>query len=541
MNAAIHVLLVEDSPTDKLLTEESLATSSFHMQSSQRLAEALKLLKAHQFDVILLDLGLPDSQGLDTLRKLRSKNPQVAVVVLTGKADEELALQALKEGAQDYLVKSEIQGGLLQRAVRYAVERSDAEKMHRRSEERFQELTTHLHQVLWMIDAKEAKIVYVSPGYEKLMGRSRQSLVDDPRSYMDVVHPLDIERIKSENAAMYLTGYVDTEFRVLKPDGSIRWVWITGYPVKEQGQVVRLVGVIEDITDKRQMTAERDALLSRLQLHIERLPLAYILKDADLHIIDWNKAAERIFGFSKDEMLGTGPPHEKYLPRSFWEKGAQLFDRIRSGDMEAHSINENLTKDGRTITCQWFNTPLMDDNGQFTGLLCLAQDISSQKQLEEQYRQSQERLQHVVSSSPAVLLTVGIEKEQISGIAWMSGNVFDMLGYQVSETTGADWWMKHVHPDDVTAIVNNVQHDLLIRGLATYEFRFQHRNGKYRWIRSELRLQRDAAGKPVEVVGSWSDITDRMQLEQQFQQAQKMDAVGQLAGGVAHDFNNLLT
>src|SRR5208283_3585335 len=97
----IRVLLVEDSPTDVLLTEHALSCGRFQIQRCERLTEALAMLPGGNCDVVLLDLGLPDSQGLGTLRKLRDNNPQVPVVVLTGKDDEELALQALKEGAQD--------------------------------------------------------------------------------------------------------------------------------------------------------------------------------------------------------------------------------------------------------------------------------------------------------------------------------------------------------------------------------------------------------------------------------------------------------
>ena len=301
----LDVLLVEDSPTDVLLTEEALsAASRFRLRSSERLAEALRLLSEAHFDVVLLDLGLPDSQGIDTLRRLRDKHRKVAVVVLTGKDDEELALRALQEGAEDYLVKGQADAGQLRRSIRYALERRSSENKLRRSEERFQELTANIQQVLWMIDAKEAKVLYVSPAYESMWGRSCQSLLDDPQSYMEGIHPLDKERMIRENAAMYQTGYIDAECRVVRPDGSVRWVWIKGNPITQQGQIVRLVGVIKDITDRRRLTAERDALLARLQLQIQRMPLIYILFDADFRITDWNPAAEQTFGYTREEALG---------------------------------------------------------------------------------------------------------------------------------------------------------------------------------------------------------------------------------------------
>jgi signal transduction histidine kinase len=84
-----------------------------------------------------------------------------------------------------------------------------------------------------------------------------------------------------------------------------------------------------------------------------------------------------------------GPPFEKIIPKSQWEQFDRLLTRVRSGNMSANSVNENLTKDGRLITCEWFNTPLFDDGGQLAGLLCLAQDITERRRLEEQLRHSQ--------------------------------------------------------------------------------------------------------------------------------------------------------
>jgi PAS domain S-box-containing protein len=147
-------------------------------------------------------------------------------------------------------------------------------------------------------------------------------------------------------------------------------------------EVVGVVGISHD-------TTERDALLARLQLQFGRMPLACVQFDADLRVTDWNPAADRIFGFPRDEVLGMGPPYEKIVPMTFWAEAEPLLARIKAGDMAAHSVNQNLTKDGRTITCEWFNTPLLDEGGRFTGLLCLAQDLTARLLLEEQFRQAQ--------------------------------------------------------------------------------------------------------------------------------------------------------
>lgn len=249
------------------------------------------------------------------------------------------------------------------------------------------EFAAHASQVLLLIDAVEGKILYVSPSYEQLWGRTRQSLIDNPRSYMEGIHPLDRDRMAEMDAAMYRTGHIDTEFRVLRPDGSIRWVSISGSSIVQQGRIVRLTGELQDITSERSVVAERDELLARLQLQRERMPLAYILFDNEFRIIDWNLAAERIFGYTKSEALGL---HALALvPETFHRQGLELLRRIRSGDVDAHSTNSNLTKQQQVITCEWVNFPLMSSALEFKGLLCLARDVTEQRLMQEQLYQTQ--------------------------------------------------------------------------------------------------------------------------------------------------------
>jgi DNA-binding response OmpR family regulator len=126
MNENLQILVVEDNPADAEFIRETLPETGlvrFQVESVARLSEALTRLESKGIDLVLLDLGLPDSQGLSTFHKLREAAPNVPVVVLTGTNDNELAVRAVRDGAQDYLVKGQVQGHLLILAARYALER----------------------------------------------------------------------------------------------------------------------------------------------------------------------------------------------------------------------------------------------------------------------------------------------------------------------------------------------------------------------------------------------------------------------------------
>jgi PAS domain S-box-containing protein len=134
--------------------------------------------------------------------------------------------------------------------------------------------------------------------------------------------------------------------------------------------------------------AERDRLLAQLQLQIERMPLAYLLTDENLAITGWNEAAERIFGFTEADVLGKHPL-DFMVPDASRAAAASVFERLRAGSLEPLHEAENLHKGGTTITCEWYNMPMLGADGAFVGLLALAQDVTDRKKLEDQLRQSQ--------------------------------------------------------------------------------------------------------------------------------------------------------
>lgn len=129
-NKPIKVLLIEDNRGDYILILQMLDKSEnadFEITHSQELSTGLKILEGNQVDVVLLDLGLPDSQGLESFTSIFKKYHHIPIIILTGLADEEMGIQSIKYGAQDYLVKGEFNGKLLARAIQYAIERKKIE------------------------------------------------------------------------------------------------------------------------------------------------------------------------------------------------------------------------------------------------------------------------------------------------------------------------------------------------------------------------------------------------------------------------------
>ncbi|RMD78702.1 MAG: response regulator, partial [Gammaproteobacteria bacterium] len=215
--APLRLLLVEDHPGDARLIRLALAESggAFRVEHLERLAPALVRLRSEAYDAVLLDLSLPESSGLDTLRRVLEAAPAVPVVVLSGLADEATAIEAVRQGAQDYLVKGQGDGALVGRAVRYAVERKRAEQALRRAREelerRVQERTAHLEAANRELQREVVRRRRAAEALQRAQGFSR-ILLDTVAACVVVLDPQG-RLLRANPAAQGLLGRRARELR----------------------------------------------------------------------------------------------------------------------------------------------------------------------------------------------------------------------------------------------------------------------------------------------------------------------------------------
>jgi len=182
------------------------------------------------------------------------------------------------------------------------------------------------------------------------------------------------------------------------------------------GQVIGLFGISRDISERKRAEEEIRKSEQKLRIHAEHTPLAVIEWDMQFRAVAWNAAAERIFGYSREEAMGR---HASFMvPSAFRQHVDQIWQGLLAQKGGTRSTNENTTKDGRTISCEWYNTPLVDESGGVLGVASLVQDVTERVALEEKLRQSQKmeaigRLAGGVAHDFNNLLTVIIGYSQI--------------------------------------------------------------------------------------------------------------------------------
>ncbi len=286
----IQVLLIEDNPAHAELCKAYLTdepTQAYAVTHVQMIADALKAISEQTPDVIVLDLSLPDSEGLEGLGRIAEAAPSVPVVVHSGHDDRLLIEEAVKRGAQDYLVKGRYDADLLDRVIRYAIERQQALHVVRDSEKRLWSIIEHTSDGVVIVSAND-KVVFANPAAEILLG----SLADDLLS-----KPFRFDLITDET----------TELEIINNGGQIVTVEMRATPIQWEGQFAFLAS-LRDITAHKQLeeqltrAKEEAEELARLKAsflagmsHELRTPLTGIMGFADTLINELDHTQHRDF------------------------------------------------------------------------------------------------------------------------------------------------------------------------------------------------------------------------------------------------------
>lgn len=265
---ATRILLVEDNAGDTRLIREMFNENGavqFELDCVACLSTGLERLAEVKFEAVLLDLGLPDSQGLETLKKVHTQAPGIPIVVLTGLADEMIATRAVQQGAQDYLVKGQVNQALLVRSIRYAIARQWADNELRESEERYRGLLEISPDAI-ALTGLDNKIITCNQQAAALHGRETVGEMFR-KDILKLIAPEDRERARANMAKTLESGRLrNVEYTMLKEDGSTFPAELsTSLVVDAQGKPTFLVHVVRDITERKQGETERQENTEKLR------------------------------------------------------------------------------------------------------------------------------------------------------------------------------------------------------------------------------------------------------------------------------------
>lgn len=298
--------------------------------------------------------------SLLTERRLRRKNGTLLPVEISGKM---------------------LEGGSFQAIIRDVSERKRVEAALRESEERFRQLAENICEVFWLSSSVSDELIYVSPGYEEVWGDMRENLYAAPRSWLDAVHPEDRERVREAAKVKQPRGDYDEQYRLVRPDGSLRWIHDRAFPIRNgAGEVYRIAGVAADITARKHVEAALRASEERFFLAFNASPEPMAITDfTDGRYLFVNDSFLRATGYHRGEMTGRST-----VELNLWadpSDSERLINLLTAqGRIYREEVNIRL-KSGE-IRMGLFSAEIIEVLGERC-IITLTHDITERKQAEK--------------------------------------------------------------------------------------------------------------------------------------------------------------
>jgi PAS domain S-box-containing protein len=415
-----------------------------------------------------------------------------------------------------------------------------AERQLRASNLKFHQLADNITDAFWIRSADMSEVQYVSPAFERIWGRTLQSLYAAPHEWSAFVHVEDRESVRTAfHQILGPAATVDLEYRIVRPDDEVRWVHVRGTQVRDAGgSLINIIGIVTDITDRKRVADELQIERQRLVSAQQVAKVGDWETDLATFAVQWSEETNRIFERKPQEavthsdflqLVHPGDRHdvEAAFRRSLTTSGPHRFEhRVLLGDGSIKYVEE-----------RW--RVIFGADGVAIRAVGTSQDISERKRAEIALRDSKRRLRDIIDGlGPSIfvgLLTphgvvLEVSRSPLEGTVPTN----NIVGRPFAEI---GWW------NDLPEVQQQLR-DAIERASLGEPSRFDLRacghDKKFVDIDFTLRPLYDERGDVIFLVSSAVVITDRKQAEAALRRSQKMEAVGQLAAGVAHEFNNIL-
>jgi PAS domain S-box-containing protein len=404
------------------------------------------------------------------------------------------------------------------------------------TEDQFRELTEAVNEVFWTWNVATEEISYVSPAYERMWGRTCQSLRDRPRSFIDAVVPDDREKLIAALSGMAVSGEMNLEYRISQPHGAIRWIWHRAFPVKgDRGELLRVVVMAQDVTTRKQL--KTDLAHSEEQL-AEAQALTH-LGHWDWDIVSgelvWSDEIYRIFGLERESFEPTNTSFFDLIHPDDEPRVHVTLDASLAAGLPFELEFRIVRPDGEQRVLYSRGVVIRNSTDQPVRMFGIAQDITEQRMAVEKLTESEVRFSTVFRASP---IAFGIGRLSDGQFIDVNEAFLTLYGYARQEVIGHTALELNLWPtgEDRARFIATLQEHGRVQQV---DVKFRRSSGKLVDIQISAELIRLDGQKYM--LAMLQDVSERKRLEERLRHTLKMEGIGHLAVGMAHEFNNILS